>query len=258
MNEQNAENTSAPSENGDQGAEDPILAVKRRLLAAALPHVPFDGWSDSALSQAVSDAEVDPYEAKLAFPRGGVDMAMFFHREGDRELKNRMAHADLPSMRVRERVAFAVRTRLEIAEEHREAVRKGAALFALPLYASDGARAVWETSDVIWTALGDPSEDLNWYTKRMILSGVYGSTSLYWLGDETPNREATWAFLDRRIEGVMQFEKMKSAVNSNPLGRMMMMGPNWVAGKIRKPGSGHYSSGAPIDLPGGGFPNSGS
>ena len=258
MNEQNAENTASSTENSGQGQNDPILAVKRRLLAAALPHIPFDGWNEAVITQAAADAGVDPYEAKLAFPRGGVDMAMFFHREGDRELKSRLLDAGLPAMRVRERVAFAVKTRLEIAEPHREAVRKGAALFALPLYAADGARAVWETADVIWTALGDPSEDLNWYTKRMILSGVYGSTSLYWLGDETPGREATWAFLDRRIEGVMQFEKMKSAINSNPLGRMMMMGPNWVAGKIRKPGAAYYGSGDPIDLPGGGFPNSGS
>lgn len=229
---------------------DPIRAVKDSVLAAALPHVAFDGWSDLTLRQAATDAGADRHEVQLAFPRGGVDLAVWFHKTGDAAMAARLRAADLGAMRIRDRVAFAVRSRLEIAEEQREAVRKGAALFALPVYAADGARCVWETADHIWTALGDPSDDLNWYTKRAILSGVYSATALYWLGDETEGRSATWAFLDRRIDGVMRFEKMKSAVKSNPLGKMMMMGPDWLASRIKKP-SARVDTGTAVDLPGG-------
>lgn len=246
-----AQNDGRTTSSAQVDDDDPIRAVKQRVLAAALPHVPFDGWSDAALEQAVADAGVDAYEAKLAFPRGGIDLAVAFHREGDREMVERLAATDLSAMRIRDRVAFAVRTRLEIAAPRREAVRKGATLFALPLYAADGARMVWETADHIWTALGDPSEDLNWYTKRMILSGVYSSTVLYWLGDETPGYERTWDFLGRRIDDVMRFEKFKAAVNANPLGKMAMMGPNWFASRVRKPGAGPIDTGTPVDLPGG-------
>lgn len=232
---------------------DPRRAAQERILAAALPNVPFDGWSDVTLEQAIEDAEIDPHVAKLAFPRGGVDLALFFHRQGDREMVARIeaaaASGELGAMRVREKVTFAVRTRIEIAAAHREAVRKGAALYALPPYAADGATAVWETADHIWGALGDPSDDLNWYTKRAILSGVYGSTVLYWLGDETPGAEKTWDFLDRRIEDVMRIERVKAAVNSNPLGRLLMTGPNWLASRVRKPG-GPVDTGTPVDLPG--------
>ncbi len=229
--------------------EDPMMALKRRVLAAALPNVPFDGWTDAVVKEAAATAGVSAEEAKLAFPRGGVDLALFFHDEGDRRLAEELKAADLATMRIRDRVTFGVRRRLEIAEERREAVRRGATLFALPIYAPDGARAVWRTADTIWTALGDPSDDVNWYTKRAILASVYGATALYWLGDESEGRARTWAFLARRIDGVMQFEKVKGALTKNPVGRMMMAGPNWLARRIRKPGARSESD--PIDLPGG-------
>lgn len=237
----------------DDASADPLLETRRRLLAAALPIVPFDGWSDATLRAAAEEADVDKHLAKLAFPRGGVDLALFFHREGDRRMVERLTPEALEGLRIRERVAFAVRTRLEIAAERREAVRRAAALYALPLYAADGARAVWETADAIWTALGDPSEDLNWYTKRAILSGVVSGVTLYWLGDDSEGYERSWAFLDRRIEEVMRFEKFKSAVNANPLGRLFMSGPNWLASRIRKPGARPAAEGEgwKPDLPGG-------
>ena len=119
-------------------------------------------------------------------------------------------------MRFRDRIAAAVRYRVEAVED-KEAARRGTAFFSLPQNAQAGARAFWETADRIWTALGDTSDDVNWYTKRATLSGVYGATVLYWLGDDSPGHEDTWSFLDRRIEDVMRIEKAKGAVNDNPL-----------------------------------------
>jgi len=114
-------------------------------------------------------------------------------------------------------------------------VRRGATLFALPIHAADGARALWGTADQIWIALGDTSQDVNWYTKRATLSGVYGATVLFWLGDDSPGHQATWDFLDRRIDGVMAFEKVKAAVNKNPLLKPLLALPNWALSQVRAP-----------------------
>jgi len=103
------------------------------------------------------------------------------------------------------------------AIEDKEAVRRGTVMFALPHMAPDGAKLIWGTADAIWEALGDPSRDVNWYTKRATLSAVYGSVVLYWLGDDSADGYATRAFIDRRIENVMTFEKVKASVRSNPL-----------------------------------------
>jgi len=208
--------------------------IKDQLLDAAMMHVPFDGWSETAFRAAIQDAGVEPDLARAACPRGAVDLAVAFHKRGDDEMARRMAETDVSQMRIRDKVALAVRYRLDTVED-KEVVRRGATLFALPTYAADGSKLIWGTADRIWTALGDTAEDVNWYTKRASLAAVYGATVLYWLGDETPGNAATWDFLDRRIEGIMRFEKMKAQVNKNPLLKPFLVCPNWVGRQIRPP-----------------------
>ncbi len=207
--------------------------MKARVLEAALAHVPFDGWSERTLAAAIADAGVPAALARSLFPRRGVDLALAYHALGDAEMVERLATLDLSAMRFRDRIATAVRTRLELAD--RELVRRGTTLFSLPQHAADGARAIWGTADAIWTALGDTSQDLNWYTKRVTLSAVHGATVLYWLGDESTARQATWDFLDRRIDQVMQVEKLKAGFRENPLGKAWAAGPGKLFESIRAP-----------------------
>lgn len=207
---------------------------KDLLLQAAVLHVPFDGWSQAAFDAAISDSGVDRTVAESICPRGAVDLAVYYHAMGDAAMVARLAETDLQEMKYSARVAAAVRFRLEAVED-KELVRRGSALFALPIYAADGAKAIWGTADAIWTALGDTSEDVNWYTKRATLSGVYSATVLYWLGDTSEEHAQTWAFLDRRIENVMQIEKLKAQVNGNPVLSKLLTGPNWLLGQIKAP-----------------------
>ena len=212
-----------------------MTPLQSRMIDAALPHVVFDGWSPETFRQATKDAEVTPAQARAAFPRGAIDLALAFHRRNDAEMVDRLRDADLSAMRFRDRIARAVRVRLEIAGEQKEAVRRGVTLMSLPIHAADGTRALWSTADAIWTALGDTSRDVNWYTKRATLAGVYSSTLLYWLGDKSEDHRQSWGFLDRRIDDVMQIEKVKARVRDNPLLSRLMAGPNLILGRIRAP-----------------------
>ena len=227
------------------GEDDHLAATRRTVIAAALPHVAFDGWTDRTLAEAVQDAGVDPGLSRLAFPRGGVDLALAFHRDRDAALAEDLASAELLGLRFRDRIAYAVMRRLELVAGEREAVRRGAALFALPHHAADGARAIWHTADTIWTALGDESRDFNWYSKRATLSAVYSAALLYWLGDETPGASATREFIGRRIDDVMRFEKVKARIRDNPLAAAMLKGPQALLDRVRAPGDT-----PPSDLPG--------
>ncbi|MFD1341339.1 COQ9 family protein [Litorisediminicola beolgyonensis] len=204
------------------------------LLDAALVHVAFDGWSDTTFRAAIEDSGVDPVVARGLFPRGAVDLSVAYHRRGDRIMRERLAASDLSNMRFRDKVAQAVRLRIE-ASEDREAVRRGTTLFALPPYAPEGAKLIWETADAIWSALGDTSRDINWYTKRATLAGVYSSTVLFWLGDDSVGAQATWDFLDRRIEDVMRIETAKAKVRENPLLKSVFALPNAVLSRVRAP-----------------------
>ncbi len=204
-----------------------------RILDAALPHVAFDGWSDATLRAAALETGMDAALARVLFPRGGLDLALAYHRRGDTRMIEDLAARDLTALRFRERVTLAVRLRLERAD--REAVRRAAALLALPQNAPEAARAVWATADAIWTALGDTSEDGNWYSKRAILSAVYSATVLYWLGDDSADHADTWAFLDRRIEGVMRFEANKAKIKASPVLNPVLGLPFRLLERIKKP-----------------------
>ncbi|NGQ89344.1 COQ9 family protein [Rhodobacter sp. HX-7-19] len=216
--------------------------AREAVLDAALSHVPFDGWSETTLRAAITDSGVAEGLARALFPRGGIDLAVAFHKDGDRQMAETLAKADLSQMRFRDRVAFAIRTRLDLVAD-RELVRRGTTLFALPQHAAEGAKLIWGTADAIWLALGDTSRDLNWYSKRATLSAVYGSVVLYWLGDDSPGHQATWDFLDRRIDDVMQIESLKAKLRENPLGKALLAGPGRVMEKWRAPT-------VPDDLPG--------
>lgn len=207
---------------------------KEQLLEAALMHVPFDGWSQATFDAAIDESGVERTVAVSVCPRGAVDLAIAYHQQGDAEMVARMGAADLGAMKYSERVAAAVRFRLEAVED-KEVVRRGTTLFALPTYAGDGAKAIWGTADAIWNTLGDTSEDVNWYTKRATLSGVYSATVLFWLGDTSEDHADTWAFLDRRIENVMQIEKLKAQVNDSPVLSKLMAGPHWLLSHVKAP-----------------------
>lgn len=208
--------------------------IKSDLLAAILPHVAFDGWSDTAFQAACSENEIDLELARLACPRGPLDLAILFHRNGDQAMKDAIENKNMDHMRFREKVETAIRIRLDLIHD-KEAVRRAASLFALPQNSTLGIRLTWETSDAIWTVLNDPSKDINWYTKRLILSTVYGASVLYWLGDDSPDHMATWDFVNRRIEDVMQFEQLKNRLRSNQSLKKFRFGPSWLIDKIRAP-----------------------
>ena len=222
--------------------DDTVRAAKDAVLDAALAHVPFDGWSDITLRAAIAASGVEPGLARALFPRGAVDLALAFHRRGDDAMVSRLRATDLAAMRYRDRVAAAIRFRLEAVTD-KEVVRRGATLFALPTHAADGAKAVWGTADAIWDALGDTSRDVNWYTKRATLSAVYAATVLFWLGDDSVGHQATWEFLDRRIEDVMRIEKAKAGLRNNPLSKALLAGPLKLMEAVKAPT-------VPDDLPG--------
>ena len=202
------------------------------LLDAVLPHVAFDGWSEAALRAGAADLGVEEQTVKALCPRGAIDLAVAYHKRSDDQMAAAMAGADLAAMRYSERVAFALRQRLAHAD--REAVRRGTALFSLPLHAAEGAALIWGTADRIWNELVDTSRDVNWYSKRAILSAVYSSVVLFWLGDESGGAE-TEAFIDRRIGDVMQFEKSKAQLRESKAFGPLMRGIGQALSGIRAP-----------------------
>ena len=189
-----------------------LAELRPLLIAAMLPHVAFDGWSAAALAAGAADADIDADVARIAFPGGAADMVDAYTALADARMADTLTAAGVLQLKVRERITLAIRTRLEQAAPDKEAVRR--ALAVLALHPALSARTLWRTADAIWRAAGDTATDFNHYTKRTLAGAVYGATLLVWLADSSDDHADTWAFLDRRIAGVMRFEKAKARLTS--------------------------------------------
>lgn len=194
---------------------------REALVEAALPHIPFDGWSEAALHAGARDSGFDPAFVRRAFPRGAVDAIACHSRLADRRMIEALDPDALAAMRTRDRVLTVIRTRLEQAEPEREAVRRAATVLALPQNAPLAARCVWRTVDAIWYAAGDTATDFNHYTKRGLLAAVYGATVAYWLQDRSDGSTATWNFLERRLDDALRLPQA-----ADPLLRPLRSLPN--------------------------------
>jgi len=188
-----------------------LAKTRHVILARALVHVVFDGWSWKALKSAAKDANIDPIVLKRAFPRGPRDLIYYFSESADKLMLEELEHLDIGSLPIRERVATAIKTRLQQNFIHKEALRKLLTYLALPRNFLLSARLTYKTVDSIWYFAGDNSTDFNFYTKRGLLAGVYTSTILYWLADQSEDCTDTWAFLDRRISEVLKIPSLTEA-----------------------------------------------
>lgn len=188
----------------------PSARFRARILEAFPAHAAQLGWTNAALKAACEDVQLSEGEAALACPRGAADLFDAFADRADQAMLEGLAGLDLPSMKIRDKVKAAVRLRLEAQAPYKDAARAMTRALANPLRTPEATRILWRTADRVWRALGDKSTDENFYSKRAILSGVLASTYARWFSDNSPDHSETWAFLDARIENVMQFEKFKA------------------------------------------------
>ncbi len=193
----------------------PALALRDRLLDAMLEVAPSAGWNASGVAEAARRAGLTLGETQIAAPRGAIELIEAFAGRFDKLMVTELAGHDLKAMKVREKVALAVRTRIELLAPHKEAARRSLARVTLDRNPLLAGQMAWRTADAIWRALGDQSTDGNFYSKRALLSGIYAGTLALWLSDLQARR--AWDFLDARIDNVMQFEKFK-ATKLAPLG----------------------------------------
>lgn len=191
--------------------EDPTLDEIRAAMAPVLAsNAAFDGWGEAARDAAADALGVDRDVALLAFPGGAVEMIAAWFAHIDAAMLAALPPEQLATMKIREKIAALVEARLDAVAADREALRRALAILAMPQNIARAAKLGWHAADVMWHAAGDTATDYNHYTKRTILAGVYGATVAVFLDDESDRFADTRAFLARRIEGIMRFEKAKA------------------------------------------------
>lgn len=196
--------------------DDLTLDEIRDLLAPALPrHAAFDGWKPSAVAMAASEKGVDPDIAALAFRDGAMDMIDAWFASIDARMLAALPADTLAALSIRKRIIALVEARLTLLAPDREALRRAMAIMAMPTNAPRAAKLGWRAADRMWRAAGDTATDPSHYTKRLTLAGVYAATLLTFIDDESEGWADSRAFLARRIEGVMRFEKVKAQLKGS-------------------------------------------
>ena len=188
----------------------PLEQIRERLALAIGENAVFDGWTQAAVDAAAGSAGVHLDQARLAVPKDQAGKIDLYIRGVDRALADWFTPQRLERLKIREKIRSIVWKRLEIQAPAREAVRRALSILAMPQNVPAALKIGWRTSDLMWRIAGDTSTDYNHYTKRMMLGGVYASTLLVWLNDQTEGWAETASFLDRRIDDVMKIEKMKA------------------------------------------------
>jgi ubiquinone biosynthesis protein COQ9 len=188
----------------------PLAAVRTRLALAVGENAVFDGWTGKAVEAAADQLGVDPAVARLAFPKDQAGMIDAYIAGVDAAMAAHFTPELIAALKVRERIRELVWFRLQVMAPAREAVRAALAILAMPQNAVQGLSIGWRSADLMWRLAGDTSTDFNHYTKRLTLSALYAATLLAWLDDQSEGWMETKAFLERRIDDVMRFEKWKA------------------------------------------------
>jgi len=197
---------------------DMTLDELREALAPKIAaNAVFDGWGERSLSDAAAVLGISADRARLAYPGGAVEMIDAWFEWLDAAVAERQSPEALARLKVRDRISTLIWTRLQIARPQREAVRRAINKLALPQNLIRASRLGWRAADRMWRLAGDNATDLNYYTKRATLAAVYATTLIVWLDDESEGQAETKAFLDRRIDDVMRFEKTKARLRPDPV-----------------------------------------
>lgn len=190
---------------------DMTLDELRIALAPHLaPNAAFDGWNVKAVETAADAIGADHDVARLAVPGNAVDMIDLWFAGIDLRMAQALPPETLAAMKIRTKITALVEARLDALAPHREALRRAVAILAMPQNAPRAAKLGWRSADTMWRLAGDTATDYNHYTKRAMLAGIYAATIAVFLNDESEGQAETRAFLSRRIENIMQFEKAKA------------------------------------------------
>lgn len=197
--------------------DDMTLDELRDALAGRIAgHAVFDGWTETALAGAAAELGVPADRAALCFPGGAIEMIDAWFAAIDASMTAKLDAAGSADWKIRDRIRGAVLARLDEAAAHPDALRRALAILARPANMPRATRLCWRAADAMWRAAGDKSVDIAWYTKRATLGTVYAATLMAWMDDDSEGFADTRAFLDRRIDHVMKFEKLKAQLKAEP------------------------------------------
>ncbi|MDI9350202.1 MAG: COQ9 family protein [Candidatus Symbiobacter sp.] len=221
---------------------------RENFLSQILAEMPFTGWSEATIAAAAQNLAAERVTFDRLFPGELADVMGYWSHQLDQamtaQLQQQIAEAASQNpprpLGVSGKIRLAVKIRLELMQDHRQAARIGLAKlgFAPPKLLPGGlaAKLAWDSIDAIWHSIGDSSSDFNWYSKRATLFAVYVATALVWLDDATEGQQETWQFLERRLGDVAAFHHRRQKLQTTLTRGLAQIFSHRVTCPILRPG----------------------
>ena len=193
-----------------------------KILLQLLKNVPFDGWTWDALYNSAIDlnifkndlTEKDKSNLRNHYDNEIVNAIKKFNDYLDNEMIKKFKKAKLVNQKIPVKIKNLIMFRLNTSYEYKDAIRSSISIMSFPRNSKLALKMLYKTCDEMWRASNDKSTDFSFYTKRLVLSGVYTSTLFYWLNENDSKKVEN--FLDRRLYDIHRFGKIKTLSNGFP------------------------------------------
>ena len=192
----------------------PIMknSYKVDLVTKMLNHVPDLGWTWDALSEAALNSKKmkshSEEELQNLFDNKISNIIGIFNDKLDEEMFAIFNPENNKNLGVTQTVKALVLSRLRASENYKSIIKTSLFFMAQPGNTYEALNQLMKTSNKIWEIAGDTSRGRNFYSKRLILAGVYSSTLAYWLAKETRSIDGSEDFLDKRLDDVKNIGKI--------------------------------------------------
>ena len=194
-----------------------ISNYSEKLVLGMLLNIPFDGLQWEALYRAAEDLKIyknpltneNKIELKNFFENNLVNTIKAFNDYLDDKMEDSFSKTKKNKQRTPEKIKSLILNRISASLDFKDGIVSSLGFMSLPQNSKPSLKMLYNTCDRIWRVSGDQSTDFSFYTKRLILSGVYSSTLMYWIQDDTGDLKNTEDFLNRRLEDVSKIGKAK-------------------------------------------------
>nr|XP_046161902.1 ubiquinone biosynthesis protein COQ9, mitochondrial [Oncorhynchus gorbuscha] len=214
-------NISYVDQSGEQGEDyETEEQLQVRILNAALDFVPLHGWTVEAISAGAETLGLSAASSGM-FQNGAGDLVLHFIAQSNTQLTEQLAEhhnqvqlGQAEPKKTAEFLRDAVETRLRMLTPYINNWPQALSILFLPHNIPNSLKHLSTLVDDIWYYAGDRSTNLNWYTKRAALTGIYNTTELVMVQDSSEDFQDTWNFLDNRIQDIVNMANTTKRVAS--------------------------------------------
>ena len=190
------------------------LNLKRlEILRNVKKNIIINGWNDNIFSIITKRNKYNEEEVRALFSKGYRSLLELYLFNADQEMIKSCNKIDLIKMKTHERIREIILLKLKINAKDKNLFKRTFFTLMLPQHFNIATSSLYRTVDHIWYIAGDKSTNFNFYTKRLILAGIYSSTVFYWIdGDKT--FEQIKDFLNNQLKQVSKIPKIKEQIKS--------------------------------------------